>query len=272
MNNLSTKTTKNTVSLTHEKYNKGKSSESELSHLDNRPEAIAQLKLIEVANNNPMTKRITQFQLMADNYIGKERSVYQPDKNKIQSKHPMGKLSSLNSIQFTRGPARRVGFRPNVRRMREHAREVLTNPHLNFDMAHRMSYHDIKETIFNPITTRAKLIPLIRDLTIPKRNFGPVKRGDREYYHRAMNVINNKNALLRILNSSPFNLRPGDSSTNRSIGSRGDLHYEQRPGLKRTLTPQSRDLEKWIQSNKGESSDHMTGQEYGDFESGIDTR
>ena len=45
--------------------------ESTFQFVDNRPEAVAQRKLQEMANNSPQVKQATQLQVVADNYSGK---------------------------------------------------------------------------------------------------------------------------------------------------------------------------------------------------------
>lgn len=164
--------------------------------------------------------------------------------------------------------ARRPGFRSNVTRMRKYIKAALNlGP---YDMAHRMSYHDIREQVENLKGNPKKLNEMIRDITVPKRKFGKIKKGDKAYYSLALGAKKDPKLLVKILNSSPYNLRPGDQSTNRSIGARGDLHYEKKPKLKRTLTPQSKDLKKWILDNRGESSDFMSKKQFEIFEKGLD--
>ncbi|MCX6318954.1 MAG: hypothetical protein NTW29_16875 [Bacteroidetes bacterium] len=171
-------------------------------------------------------------------------------------------------FQLARGP-RRPGFRSNVTRMRKYIKNALNlGP---YDMAHRMSYHDIREQVENLKGDPKKLNQMIRDITVPKRKFGKIKKGDKAYYSLALGAKKDPKLLVKILNSSPYNLRPGDQSTNRSIGARGDLHYEKKPKLKRTLTPQSKDLKKWILDNRGESSDIMSKDQFKTFEKGLDT-
>lgn len=165
--------------------------------------------------------------------------------------------------------ARRPGFRSNVGRMRKYIKAAMKlGP---YDMAHRMSYHDIREQVDKLESKPKKLDQMIRDITVPQRKFGKIKKGDKAYYNLAKGAKKDTKLLVKILNSSPYNLRPGDQSTNRSIGARADLHYEKKPGLKRTLTPQSSVLKKWILDNRGESSDMMSKDQFKTFEKGLDT-
>jgi hypothetical protein len=63
------KTQKNkSQSFASENFQKRIGSESSFQFVDNRPEAVAQRKLQEIANNNPQAKHVAQLQAMADNY------------------------------------------------------------------------------------------------------------------------------------------------------------------------------------------------------------
>lgn len=56
-------------------------SESSFHFEDNRPEAIAQRKLQEMANNSPQAKQAVQLQSMADNYSAQEHQPIQKKEN-----------------------------------------------------------------------------------------------------------------------------------------------------------------------------------------------
>ena len=181
-------------------------------------------------------------------------------------------------VQFGKPKRKRAAFRSNVNRMRAHGKKVLKGA--GFDMAHRMSYHDIDSIVHDPKTSKKHLRGLMRAVAIPRRDFGGIKKGDRQYYNMVRKARKDPEELVRLLNSSPYNLRPGNSSRNRSIGKRGDLHYENvaqppatpkaKPKLVRSLTPQSRELQKYILENRGESSDFMSKGQFDAFEKGLD--
>jgi len=60
-------------SVANETSQKQRGSESTLQFVDNRPEAIAQRKLHELANNSPQVSQLKAFQDMADNYSSKQK-------------------------------------------------------------------------------------------------------------------------------------------------------------------------------------------------------
>ena len=64
-----TQENKNQSVATHIAQKQG--SGSTFQFVDNRPEAVAQRKLQEMANNSPQVKQATQLQVVADNYSGK---------------------------------------------------------------------------------------------------------------------------------------------------------------------------------------------------------
>jgi hypothetical protein len=111
------------------------------------------------------------------------------------------------------------------------------------DLAHRMSFQDIHEVIDGNAVGSCVIEDLVRALTIPSRDFGTWKVGDERLYRFVKKEGKDKSLLTKMLNSSPFNLRPGDSSTNRSIGKKLD------PNLNASgrITPLSRSV-----SNYGE--------------------
>lgn len=60
---------------------KQSSSESTFQFVDNRPEAIAQRKLQEMANNSPQVKRAAQLQTMADNHSARQQPIQKKENN-----------------------------------------------------------------------------------------------------------------------------------------------------------------------------------------------
>lgn len=85
----------------------------------------------------------------------------------------------------------------------------------SYDMAHRLSFHDIQGIVMSGDQT--EINKLIQALTIPQRDFGSDAQGDTSYYDKVKGITNQED-LIKALNNSPFNLRPGNSSVNRSIG------------------------------------------------------
>ena len=57
------------------------SGESPFQFVDNRPEAIAQRKLQDLANNSPQARQAAQLQAMADNYSAQQKSIIQMKEN-----------------------------------------------------------------------------------------------------------------------------------------------------------------------------------------------
>jgi hypothetical protein len=55
--------------------------ETTIQFVDNRPEAIAQSKLQEMANNSPQAKQAVQLQAMADNHSGQKKQIIQKKDN-----------------------------------------------------------------------------------------------------------------------------------------------------------------------------------------------
>lgn len=92
-----------------------------------------------------------------------------------------------------------------------------------YDMAHRLSYHRISQIVGEG--NQAKIDKLIAAVTIPQRDFGKYKAGDTTYYNK-VKKIKNSGQLIKSLNNSPFNLRPGNPSKNRSIGAGFDPNID----------------------------------------------
>lgn len=70
--------------------------ESTFQFVDNRPEAIAQRKLQEMANNSRQAKQATQLQAMADNHSAEQQQTIQKKENNT------GLPDNLKSVQRTR--------------------------------------------------------------------------------------------------------------------------------------------------------------------------
>jgi hypothetical protein len=94
----------------------------------------------------------------------------------------------------------------------------------NSDLAHRMSFEDIRRCVEDHEMDDPVVEKLIRTLTIPSRDFGGIRKGDMQYHDYVRDNIRDKpenevkGVLIELLNSSPYNLRPGDAAENRSIG------------------------------------------------------
>ncbi|MGL5891118.1 MAG: hypothetical protein ACRC3B_14610, partial [Bacteroidia bacterium] len=161
----------------------------------------------------------------------------------------------------------RPGFVGSVKVMRQDAKSL--HPTENIHMAHRLSWESIRNTIMT--NDKAKIKAMVENLTIPQRNFGNPKnggvgKGNLDYYNA---IIAYHNAhptdligLAKFLNSSPYNLRPGDGQTNSSIGGDPDAHFDETLPNE-PMTPQSRAL---LPSTTVDSSDFMTMSDFADWE------
>jgi len=177
---------------------------------------------------------------------------------------PAGTRSaSLNARALPRQLAR-PGFRGPARAASKAYRKTSGGP---FDLAHRLSYADIRDHVENG--DKKSITNLIIALTIPKRNFGAIRAGNKVYFQAAMSLFSQGDygQLIKQLNSSPFNLRPGKVDVNRSNGRRFD--GVRKPGLKRALTPQSAELEPFAMDTTGQDSS-LSPQDTKDFEAHID--
>lgn len=130
-----------------------------------------------------------------------------------------------------------------------------------FDLAHRLSYRDIESLVRQYWYQPRKLNEFIRVLTIPQRQYGCFPMGYRGYYDKVIKAKMKIYTVISMLNSSPFNLRPGAPSVNRSIGAAPDLHHQDEDPA-RPLTPQSAALAPYaIDPDPGKSSDLFSGKE-----------
>jgi len=83
MNTHADKTQENkSQSVANAVSQKQSSAESTFQFVDNRPEAIAQRKLQEMANNSPQAKQADQLQAMVDNYTAQQKDNIQKKENK----------------------------------------------------------------------------------------------------------------------------------------------------------------------------------------------
>ncbi|MBK4734561.1 hypothetical protein [Noviherbaspirillum pedocola] len=123
----------------------------------------------------------------------------------------------------------------------------------NSDLAHRMSFEDIRRCLDSYPIDSERVEDMIRTLTIPARDYGGVLKGDRQYYDYVKANTQNKRkgkqkehtkaVLAELLNSSPFNLRPGNSAENRSLGKAFDPNLD-KTGKKTPLSQSIDDLGK----------------------------
>lgn len=157
------------------------------------------------------------------------------------------KPSTVNPSTGFKSPRKENGqfYSPFKKIISDYAKEAgdvdLQNRLEESDLAHRMSFQDIHEVIDGNAINSSVIEDLIKTLTIPSRDFGTWKAGDERLYFFVKQKAKNKSLLTKMLNSSIFNLRPGDSSTNRSIGKKFD------PNLNATgrITPLSRSVSKY---------------------------
>jgi hypothetical protein len=205
-----------------------------------------------------------------------EANASTPAQRKTNTTSPAGaqlKPASGNVAQFgkkaTKGGAKivRPGFVGSVKVMRQDAKSL--HPTENIHMAHRLSWESIRDTIMT--NDKAKITAMVENLTIPQRNFGDpkkggVKKGDLSYYNAVVAFHkahpSDLVGLAKLLNSSPYNLRPGDGQTNSSIGGGPDAHFDETQ-LNEPMTPQSKAL---LPSWTIDSSDFMTMSDFADWE------
>ncbi len=170
----------------------------------------------------------------------------------------------------------RPAFKGYARKLRRRGKRIFKRR--KFDLAHRVSYYKINKIISGG--KKGEITKLIKCVMIPQRRFGRIPKGDRGLYnvtvklyrdYKQNRTIKRKRKLLSELNSSPFNLRPGDPSKNRSIGKKPDLCFRnRRKGTRRSLSPQSRrikrDLYPRLRRRNIRSSDMMSKKQKKRFE------
>lgn len=188
-----------------------------------------------------------------------------PNKSVIGEVTQLG--SKKNKVKKLEVDITRPGFRGSVDTMRKDAQHLF--PAETIHMAHRLSWQSIRDTLAT--NNQSKIKTMVENLTIPQRNFGDpksggVKKGDLGYYNVIAELFkktSDLNTLATALNSSPYNLRPGDGPTNSGIGGRPDAHFDETlPG--EPMTPQSSSL---LPANTDESSDFMTMSSFAAWES-----
>lgn len=115
----------------------------------------------------------------------------------------------------------RPGFSGPATKIKKEGDSLLTGD--QYDMAHRLSYQNIRDTVQN--SNQNTINGLVKAIAIPSRNFGGIKKGNTKYYDK-IKKIKDKKELIKALNNSPYNLRPGNSSVNRGIGSNFDPNID----------------------------------------------
>lgn len=115
----------------------------------------------------------------------------------------------------------RPGFSGPAAKIKKEGDSLLTGD--QYDMAHRLSYQHIRDTVQNG--NQNTINGLVKAIAIPSRNFGGIKKGNTKYYNK-IRKIKDKKELIKALNNSPYNLRPGNSSVNRSIGGNFDPNID----------------------------------------------
>ncbi|MCX2494459.1 hypothetical protein OQX63_13300 [Pedobacter sp. PF22-3] len=163
--------------------------------VDNRTKAVAQRKFQETVNSRYEAIQFKTFE------------------NNINSKQ-----TSSNVIQF--GPGR-PSFSGPAAKIRKNGSDHVKAK--KYDMAHRLSLKDIRTIV----TSKDHLLikQVIKKVTIPERDFGKYKKGYKGYYNDVKDITDDS-SLIKALNNSPFNLRPGNPSRNRSLGAAFDGNFD----------------------------------------------
>ncbi|MFN8711444.1 MAG: hypothetical protein ACK5Z2_01245, partial [Bacteroidota bacterium] len=190
--------------------------------------------------------------------------------NLLQLKSSSSGVAQLGAKKASKTGAVKIvrpGFVGSVKVMRKDAKSL--HPTENIHMAHRLSWESIRNTIMT--NDKVKIETMVNNLSIPQRNFGDpqnggVKKGNKDYYNAivAFHKAHPKDleGLAKFLNSSPYNLRPGDGQTNSSIGGDPDAHFDETLPNE-PMTPQSRAL---LPHTTVDSSDFMTMSDFADWE------
>lgn len=164
--------------------------------------------------------------------------------------------SNTSVIQFG---GDRPSFSGPATKIKKQGAPLLTGD--EYDMAHRLSYQRIKEIVESG--NNAVIHKMVKALTIPKRTFGVYKKGYQGYYNHVI-TITDQDELIKALNNSPFNLRPGNPSVNRSIGSGFDPNVDD-SGYE---TDQSEGLEEFASQQGGQirTSSYLSDKELSTWE------
>lgn len=117
----------------------------------------------------------------------------------------------------------------------------------NAHLAHRMSYEDIRSKVEKHTLDSKEVDSMIKALTIPSRPFGKWPAGYDALYEFVKTKGVEKKLLIKLLNSIPFNLRPGDGNTNSSIGASFDPNLD----ASGRNTPLSQSLSSYGEKNPG---------------------
>ncbi|WP_421871022.1 hypothetical protein [Marinoscillum sp.] len=186
----------------------------------------------------------------------------------LSNKHGVAQFGGkAKSVHKAKTIDDRPGFVGPVNAMRDRAKAL--HPTKNIHMAHRLSWEDIKETVKKG--SKKEIIKLAQDLMIPQRDFGSglfmVLKGDQRLFLAVGRLMNRykkdpnlqKIQLVKALNSSPFNLRPGDGITNSSIQSNPDGHRDDSG----SMTPTTSNL---FSGQQVQSSDFMNDKQYENWE------
>ncbi len=167
-----------------------------------------------LAQHSVKTRQAAQLQAVADNFV---------DKKTIQRVAHSGAEGSTQPgiIQFgKKNKSKAKRKRPNFSGP---ARKLRNGTDSSDDLAHRLSYHDIEKIVDSG--DKGKITKLIKKVTIPQRKFGKYKIGDTSYYDQVAKITD-EDQLIKALNNSPYNLRPGNASVNRSIGAGFDPNVD----------------------------------------------
>lgn len=168
---------------------KSNSNKSTFQFVDKRPETIAQRKLQEMVDNSTQVKQLRTYKTI------------------------MTTVSQPQIIQFG-------GSRPSFSGPARKQRRVTDS---DDDLAHRISYHDIEQIVSGG--SKSQIKELIEKVTIPQRKFGIYPKGYQGYFNKVKSITDQRE-LIKALNNSPFNLRPGVASVNRSIGAGFDPNVD----------------------------------------------
>ena len=218
----------------------------------NLPENIGQRKLQNIANSSSRIKQLAQLQAKINEYTYKTLN-----------------SSTHNVLQKMDRP----GFVGSVKKMRIDAKAA--HPTENIHMAHRLSWQSIRDTLAN--SSDAEIDTMISNLTIPQRDFGDPSSGgvaanNMEVYNAVQVLVlthtRNSEQVAKALNSSPYNLRPGDGQTNSSIGGGADAHFDETQ-IGEPMTPQSASL---LDPSTTDSSDFMTMGSFDSWEANFYTK
>jgi hypothetical protein len=168
----------------------------------------------QCVENSSKAQQAAQLQAVADNFV---------DKKAIQqvANQPAPEGDQSESIQL----AKKTGVKSKRKRpsFSGPARKLRQNTDSNDDLAHRISYDNIAKIVDGG--DKSKITKLIKKVTIPQRKFGKYKKGDTTYFDKVQKISDDEE-LIKALNNSPFNLRPGNASINRSIGSSFDPNVD----------------------------------------------